>query len=83
MLKDDSRDHAHWRRTVLGGILGCTVITAAEARERPRPDPREYERDVAQLSALVETQQAEIAKLRRALGLHPDGQMQAPRPRRQ
>jgi hypothetical protein len=62
------------RRTTLGAILGSALLaTPAVAREDPqrRNRAQEIERDIQNLSALIEAQQAEIAKLRQALGLNP------------
>ena len=66
------------RRAMLGGLLGCAFIGSAEAREGMKRAPQGNERDhaIVQLVALVEAQQTEMAKLRRALGLDAtDGRM--------
>jgi len=66
------------RRAMLGGLVGCSFIGSAEAREGMKRAPRDNERDhaIVQLVALVEAQQIEMAKLRRALGLNAtDGRM--------
>ncbi len=65
--------HCRGRRAAIGALLGgITLATSAEAQGSPKRRG-EAERDLRQLSALAEAQHAEIAKLRWALGLNPEG----------
>ena len=60
------------RRAAIGALLGGVALaTTAEAQGKPKR-PNEAERELRALSALVEAQHVEIAKLRQALGLNPD-----------